>query len=105
MLSSTPSSSQLESIRTPLAQSAPLPPSFATPEQSDRPDSKEMKLRKSPDTTPSSPSISASVSATASSPRSPPDNTRDINMKEDDEEKDVDKLLKKVELEKVGAET
>lgn len=69
------------------------------PGQSERPDSEEVKLRRSPDTTPSSPSVSASVSATASSPQSLPD-TRGISMKEDGEEKDVDKLLKKVELEK-----
>ncbi|OXM75492.1 hypothetical protein C364_06903 [Cryptococcus neoformans Bt63] len=99
MLSLTPSSSQQESIRTPLAQSASLPPSFAMSGQSERPDSEEVKLRRSLDTTPSSPSVSASVSATASSPRSLPD-TRGISMKEDGEEKDVDKLLKKVELEK-----
>lgn len=74
------------------------------PGQSERPDSEEVKLRRSPDTTPSSPSVSASVSATASSPQSLPD-TRGISMKEDGEEKDVDKLLKKVELEKVSAET
>ncbi|WWD16673.1 hypothetical protein CI109_101103 [Kwoniella shandongensis] len=98
--SSTPNSNSLppETIRTPQPQQPSLPP-IVTELRDPRRSSPVEAMQISREATPSSPSASASASASASSPRSGLDSTTGISGDVEDDG-DMDRLLKKVEMEK-----